>query len=57
VNFEYTYARIDKQLVKKERIKTKPMNRSFEVFNTDKTKNGEVTGFTSLKLEINGHIE
>jgi len=33
-----------------------PMNRSFEVFNINKTKNKEVTRFTLLKLEINGHI-
>jgi len=33
------------------------MNRSFEVFNTDGTKNKEVTRFAPLKLEINKHIE
>ena len=33
------------------------MNRTFEVFNIDKTKNEEVTRFALLKLEINGHIE
>jgi len=38
-----TYTGINKQLVKKEKIKMEPMNRSFEVFNTDRTKNGEVT--------------
>jgi len=38
-----THTMIDKQLVKKERIKTEPMERSFEVFNIDGTKNGEVT--------------
>jgi len=34
-----------------------PMNRSFEVFNADRTKNGEVTQFTLLEVEINGHKE
>jgi len=46
---------IDKQLVKEEKIKTEPMDRSFEVFNADKTKNGEVTRFTPLEVEINNH--
>jgi len=43
VNLEYTYTKIDKQLVKEEKIKMEPMNRLFKVFNADKTKNGEVT--------------
>ena len=34
---------IDKQLVKKERIMTKPIDRSFKIFNVDRTKNREVT--------------
>jgi len=38
-----THTGIDKQLVKEERIKTEPMDRSFKVFNTDGTKNKEVT--------------
>ena len=33
------------------------MDRSFEVFNADGTKNGEVTRFVPLKVEINGHKE
>jgi len=33
------------------------MDRSFEVFNTNGTKNREVTRFTLLELEINVHIE
>ena len=33
------------------------MDRSLEVFNVDRTKNGEVTRFTPLELEINRHIE
>jgi len=48
---------IDKQLVKEEKIKMEPMDRLFEVFNTDRTKNGEVTQFTLLKVEINRHKE
>jgi len=43
VNSEYTHTRIDKQLVKEEKIKTEPMDRSFKVFNADRTKNREVT--------------
>jgi len=52
-----THTGIDKQLVKEEKIKTEPMDRSFEVFNTDRTKNGEVTRFALLEVEINGHKE
>ena len=48
---------IDKQLVKEEKIKTEPIDRSFEVFNTDRTKNGEVIWFVLLEVEINGHKE
>jgi len=43
--------------VKEERIKTEPMDRLFKIFNADRTKNGEVTRFIPLELEINGHIE
>ena len=52
-----THTRINEQLVKEERIKTEPMDRSFEVFNVDRTKNGEVTRFTPLEVEINRHKE
>ena len=33
------------------------MNRSFKVFNTDGIKNGEVTWFALLEVEINRHKE
>jgi len=52
-----THTEIDEQLVKEEQIKTEPMDRSFEVFNADGTKNREVTRFTLLEVEINGHKE
>jgi len=52
-----THTRIDKQLVKDKRIQTKPINFSFEVFNADGTKNGEVTKVVPLEIEINGHKE
>jgi len=52
-----THTGIDKQLVKEEQIKTEPMDRSFEVFNADRTKNGEVTQFTPLEVEIDRHKE
>ena len=57
VNSEYTHTRINKQLVKEKWIKMEPIDRSFEIFNIDETKNGEVTKFALLKLEINRHIE
>jgi len=52
-----TYTGIDEQLVKDKRIQTKKINFSFEVFNVDGTKNGEVTKVASLEIEINGHKE
>jgi len=51
------HTEIDKQLVKEKRIQMKPINFSFEVFNVDGTKNGEVTKVASLEIEINGHKE
>jgi len=57
VDSRCTYTRIDKQLVKNRRIQTKKINFSFEVFNADRTKNGEVTKVVPLEVEINGHKE
>jgi len=51
------YTGINEQLVKDKRIQTKPINFSFEVFNADGTKNGEVTKVVPLEIEINGHKE
>jgi len=51
------YTRIDEQLVKDKRIQTNLINFSFEVFNVDRTKNGEVTSVASLEIEINRHQE
>ena len=48
---------IDKQLVKDKKIQTKKIDFSFEVFNTDRTKNGEVTKVAPLEVEINGYKE
>ena len=52
-----THTGIDEQLVKDRRIQTKKIDFSFEVFNTDGTKNGEVTKVAPLEVEINGHKE
>jgi len=41
--------------IKDKRIQTKPINFSFEVFNTDGTKNGEVIRVASLEIEINSY--
>ena len=57
VDSGYTYTRIDKQLVKDKRIQMKSINFSFEVFNTDGTKNREVTKVVPLEIEINRHKE
>jgi len=52
-----THTGIDEQLVKEKRIQTKAIDFSFEVFNADGTKNGEVTKVAPLEVEINGHKE
>jgi len=57
VDSGYTHTGIDEQLVKDKKIPTKPINFSFEVFNADSTKNGEVTKVAPLEIEINGHTE
>ena len=53
MDFDCTHTRIYKQLMKKERIKIEPINRLFEVFNINGTKNREFTQFALLELEIN----
>jgi len=57
VNSRCTYIGIDKQLVKDKRIQTKPLNFSFEVFNADGMKNGEVTRVASLEIKVNSYKE
>ena len=57
VDFRCTHTEIDEQLVKDKRIQTKPINFSFEVFNANRTKNGEVTKVAPLEIEINEHKE
>ena len=52
-----THTRIDEQLVKEKKIQMKAIDFSFEVFNADGTKNGEVTKVAPLEIEINGHKE
>jgi len=48
---------IDKQLIKDKKIQTKFINFSFEVFNTNGTKNREVTRMAPLEIEVNSHKE
>jgi len=57
VDSRCTHTGIDEQLVKEKKIQTKKINFSFEVFNADRTKNGEVTKVASLEVEINRHKE
>jgi len=52
-----THTGIDEQLVKDKRIQMKSIDFSFEVFNVDGTKNGEVTKVAPLEIEINRHKE
>jgi len=48
---------INEQLVKDKRIQTKLINFSFEVFNTDRTKNRKMTKVAPLEIKINKHKE
>ena len=57
VDSGYTHTKIDEQLVKDKKIQTKLINFLFEVFNTDRMKNGEITRVVPLEIEINGHKE
>jgi len=57
VDSGYIHIGIDEQLVKDKKIQMKPINFSFKVFNTDGTKNEEVTRVASLEIEINSHKE
>jgi len=57
VDLEYTHMAIDKQLVKDKRIQTKLINFSFGVFNTDRTKNRELTRVVPQEIKINRHKE
>ena len=52
-----THTVIDEQLVKNKRIQIKLINFLFEVFNTDRIRNGEVTKVAPLEIEINGYKE
>ena len=52
-----THIGINEQLVKDKRIQTKPINFSFEVFNANGIKNGEVTKVAPLEIKINRHKE
>ena len=57
VDSRCTYTGIDKHLVKEEKIRTELIDRSFEVFNADGTKNREVIWFVLLKVKINRYKE
>ena len=57
VDSKCTHTRIDEQLVKEKRIQTRPINFSFKVFNTDRTKNRELTKVVPLEIKINGYKE
>jgi len=56
VNSGCTYIEIDEQLVKEKMIPTKLIN-LFEVFNADRTRNGEVTKVASLEIKVNRYKE
>jgi len=57
VDSRCTHIGINEQLVKDKRIQTKLINFSFEVFNADGTKNGEVIRMAPLEIKINDHKE
>ena len=57
VDSGYMHTGINKRLVKEKQIQIKSINFLFEVFNIDRTKNGEVTKMAPLEIEINEHKE
>ena len=57
MNSDCTYTEIDEQLVKNQRIKTKLVNFSFKMFNTNRTKNRDIIKVALLEVEINRHKE
>ena len=57
VDLGCTHTEINEQLVKNKKIPIKPINFSFEVFNADSMKNGEVTKVAPLEIKIDGHTE
>ena len=57
VDSGYIHIGIDKQLVKDKRIQTRSINFSFEVFNTNRIRNGEVTKVAPLEIKINKYKE
>jgi len=57
VDSRCTYTGINEQLVKDKRIQTKLINFSFKVYNTEGTKNGEVTRVAPLEIKINSYKE
>jgi len=57
VNSSCMYTGNDEQLVKNKRIPTKSINFSFQVFNANRTKNGEVTKVAPLEIKINEYKE
>ena len=57
MDFKCTHTEIDEQLVKDKRIQTRPINFSFEVYNIDGTKNGDITKVVPLEVKINEHKE
>ena len=57
VNSGCTYTGIDEQLVKDKRIQIKLINFSFEVLNTNRTKNRGVIRIAPLEIEINRYKE
>ena len=57
VDSRCTYIEINEQLVKDKKIQTRPINFSFEVFNADGIKNGEVIKVAPLEVKINRYKE
>ena len=55
VDSRCTHTEINEQLVKDRRIQMKLIDFAFEVFNTDRMRNGEVPKIAPLEIEINRH--
>ena len=57
VDSRYTHTEINKKLVKDRRIQTRLINFSFGIYNTNRTKNRDVTKVALLEVKINKHKE
>ena len=59
INSGYTNTTIARKTVEEKEISTKSLPRPFDIYNSDRSRNGEKTikEFVPLEINSNGHIE